>query len=503
MKNKVALPITVNPNITSYAYYALPQCIIQAPSRVGDIVAKVTIKDTVSDEWKEIGHWQRTQNTWSVIDDSRFGTDCNACLYHQAFEEDYIQIAIDLQRYSGPWGAVNLFLSNNEEDLLLGDNEYLCRFGSFVYDGVHWYVEGKEQKLHMTPYQTSSLELVLNRKGNLVEVYAGNRELQLLGRQELHGLADEPLYIGIQVRHEDNTFYSWFFSNFISLSCDANCIHRRLDYTALSKHWDFDLPNYFLDMNYYSMDEMLELGGMKFIKKCLEKNKYLELKVDQYYLSGREEYGSQHHLHQNLVYGYDDGNKTFMLIGYNNGGKLNKYRIGYKDMKKSLKRPCLDRVKVICYEQDGHGYPFEKEYVKKMLKGYLQSENASVDTEFLLPQDHRKYGLDIYDELMTEQGMQVFLSDRRVSYVLWEHKYYMKERIDYLTQKEIFNNEGRDLLLPEAEQLVDISFNLRNLVQKYQMRPEKTNVKLIQQGLLEMKEKEKSLLVKMMECWRG
>ena len=28
-------------------------------------------------------------------------------------------------------------------------------------------------------------------------------------------------------------------------------------------------------------------------------------------------------------------------------------------------------------------------------------------------------------------------------------------------------------------------------------------VKLIQQGLLEMKEKEKSLLVKMMECWRG
>lgn len=68
------------------------------------------------------------------------------------------------------------------------------------------------------------------------------------------------------------------------------------------------------------------------------KGHYIELKIDQYYLSGHKEYHVRHHLHQNLIYGYDDHLHTFLTLGYSNSGKIKKHTIQYMEMKRDLKR---------------------------------------------------------------------------------------------------------------------------------------------------------------------
>lgn len=500
---KKELPISITPSITSYAYYALPLSIIEAEDKIGQIVATFDIIGAKENDWHEIGDWGCEGNRWFVTDNSAYGQECNACLYRSiSGEDDYVHILVNSQRYSGPWGAINLFLTDDKENVLLGDNEYLCRFGSFVYDGIHMYARGKEKKIKEPDIGRGTFELVLHKSGQFVEVYAGQKALKMLGRTELPMSGDKELYIGIQVKHENNTFYPWFYSNFIALSCDVNCTHRRLDYLTLSKHWEFYAAEYFLDINSFRAEEILDLGGVKYIKKCINRQKYCELKIDQYYLKGREEYGEEHHLHQNLIYGYDDRQKCFLLIGYQNDGKIAKFLLSYKNFEKSIRHYAEENVKTLHYAEDGHSYLFQPLYVRKMLQEYLNSLNSSISTEFILPQDDRKYGLAIYDGLMSEQGIKVLLSDRRVSYLLWEHKYHMKGRIDYLTAQGIFSKEERESLQKDMTEILDITFNLRNMIQKYQMRPEKTDTELLKKWLSDIKKKEQHLLEKLLKLWR-
>ena len=268
---KKELCVTTKPWITSYSYYALPQCIIQAEDKIGKIVATFQIAESASNDWSKIGNWKQERSQWYLLDETAFGLDCNACLYREVSrEKDFIHIKIEKQRYSGPWGAVNLFLTDNKEDILLGDNEYLCRFGSFVYDGLHLYKEGKEQKIQ-TAYNGKfpcsfsfdvdiPYELVLSRRGNVAEVYGGTDKLDLLSRTDLPVAQEEKWYIGIQVKHENNTFYPWFYSNFIALSLNegkkvtiddtAKITEFCNKFSGLTYQFDYEKSNHEADLSH-------------------------------------------------------------------------------------------------------------------------------------------------------------------------------------------------------------------------------------------------------------
>lgn len=57
------------------------------------------------------------------------------------------QTKVNFQQESEPWAAVNVFLTDDEENVLLGDNEYICRFGNFIHDGVSLYYSGKKEQM--------------------------------------------------------------------------------------------------------------------------------------------------------------------------------------------------------------------------------------------------------------------------------------------------------------------------------------------------------------------
>ena len=72
-----------------------------------------------------------------------------------------------------------------------------------------------------------------------------------------------------------------------------------------------------------------------------------------------------HHLHQNLLYGYDDKKKIFMAAGYENSGKLHTYTVSYSDMMAILKQNINLVIKVITYHQGFRFYRFVPEYIQE------------------------------------------------------------------------------------------------------------------------------------------
>lgn len=501
---KKNLDINVGDVITSYSYYAYPQCIMTAKSRVGNKISEFVILDTLKDNWSTRGNIRKNEKgLWEVISEDFYLRECNGCIYRELEQEDFVSISVNYQQYTQAWAAVNLFITDREEDILTGDNEYLCRFGNFICEGISLCVRGEwrniAKKKVKPPYQ-----LVLSRKGDQIEVYAGEKRAVRCALENISFSLHKKLFVGVQVKHMDNSYYPWFYSNFIQLSCDVNDSDRRLEYHyGLSKYWDCNIYHYFLDINNYSIDEFCELGGLKFLKKCINQEKYVELKVDQYYISERDEYHAFHHWHQCLVFGYDDHVKALSLVGYNRNGKLICTKIRYSDFLHSIKSDASGTVKVMRYSEDRYWYLFQETYVKRMIQEYVEGINSSEPFQNVTPRTKRIYGLQIYDELASKKGIQVLIADRRIAHVLWEHKRCMEQRIAYMTEQNIFSVVMGKYLMEQMCKIKKKVFDLKNILLKYQICPEKTDSFLIQRYLVEIRDSEKRCLEQMLDQWQG
>lgn len=486
------LSITTEPWVRTYSYYALPMCVIMADDRMGKRIAEIEIRDSDGDDWKSIYMDKGDGNNWYYESKNDYNRDCNGCIYRPLVNyEGYIRVKVKFQQQSEPWAAVNLFVTDDEESILLGDERYLCRFGNFIYDGVNLYFSGKKYNRNRR-FLKERDELVLSVSNGKMEAFIGDRQLVKLGGNEF--ASGKQLYIGVQIRHEDNSFYPWFFSNFIQINSDINCIHRRLDYYSFYKDEEYDLVNYFLDRNRFEVKELIQLKGIHYLKRMILDNRYIELKIDQYYLYGREEYHMRHYLHQNLIYGFDDQLHVFMVIGYDNYGKIKKYKIRYSDLKSSMKRYPEVQVKILTYRQGIHFYRFFPSYVKGIFEDYLAGRNSEEKVQSFLPVEERTYGINIYEELKTDKGLDILVSDRRVSYLLYEHKQIMEKRIAYMREMGIVN-EG---LFAKTESkirfLIKESFNLLNVAQKYCIRPSRRRDEKLRQMLDAIKENERELI---------
>ena len=493
LKNTIILPVNPNPILSSFSYYAFLQSIISAEERVGNVFARFRIIGSPYSDWSIGGNVAKVnENVFCGETQDEFRRDCNGYIIREMRESDFIDIQVDFQQYTNPWAAVNVFVSDDPDHVLLGDEAYLYRFGHFAYTGVVLYQSGKKITVPAERYD-EPYRLVIKREGSSLELYSGVAEIKRKAVCEVYFYA-KPLYLGVQVKHGQNSYYPWLFSNFIQLGCDVDNPDRRLDHVfGISKHWENSDITYFLDKNRFTGEEIAYLGGIKYLLYCLHQGKYIETKIDQYYIKEREEFWNTHHYHQNLIYGADEKKKICFLLGYDRRGKVQEMEISFSDLEKSLKRRGDIIYKTIQYEQDGHFYHFSPDYFREMLYEYLHSVDSCFYYRNIETRDPRRYGLSIYEELKSEKGVQILIADRRVAHVLWEHKQIMCERIRFLISEK-YLPDGSENLYEVMQEIQSMVFDLKNILLKYQMRPERANVQVIQERLSEIQKKEAECL---------
>lgn len=493
LKKTVILPVNPTPIVTSFSYYAFLQSIISAEERVGKVFSRFRVIGSPYSDWSIGGNVAKVdENAFCGETQDEFRRDCDGYIIREMRESDYIDIQVDFQQYTNPWAAVNVFISDDPDYVLMSDEAYLYRFGHFAYTGISLYRSGKKIIVPVERYQ-KPYRLVMKREGTLLEFFSGEEEIKRKAACEL-GCHTKPLYLGVQVKHGQNSYYPWLFSNFIQLGCNVDNPDRRLDYVfGISKHWENSDITYFLDKNRFTGEEISHMGGIKYLLYCLKQGKYIEAKIDQYYIKEREEFWNTHHYHQNLIYGADEKKKLCFLLGYDQNGKIKEMEVSFSDLEKSLKRRGDIKYKTIQYEQDGHFYQFSPEYFREMLHQYLYSVDSCFYYRNTEARDPRRYGLSIYEELRSEKGVQVLIADRRVAHVLWEHKQIMCKRICFLISGK-YLPDGSEYLYEGMQEIGRMVFDLKNILLKYQLRPERANVKTIQERLSEIQKKEGSCL---------
>lgn len=309
MKRKKILPVTTDVPVYTYTYYGYPHSIIAAEEHAGDYVAKLEIMEYEKYEWEEQFEHLDTRTDGNCIkfySKHPYKEKLHGVMSRTLGIVDAIRVRIHYQQYAHPWGAVNLFIDDKgREDLILGDDAYFCRLGYFNREGVYFRYNNVPQKLAWNK-KSFPVDLMLCRDHEIIEAYLyDGQEPFLLWQKELPELKAKTWKIGVQVRGNENTYYHWLFRNFIQISCDIHNEDRPIDFFyGVEKDWDFHWINYFLNYNEIPLDLIYCYGVLSFIRACIDQGKYIELRLDQYYIRDRDEYHRHHFSHQNLLYGW-------------------------------------------------------------------------------------------------------------------------------------------------------------------------------------------------------
>ncbi|MEK4007728.1 hypothetical protein [Paenibacillus sp. FSL H3-0333] len=263
--------------------------------------------------------------------------------------------------------------------------------------------------------------------------------------------------------------YPWFYSNYIQLAFNRDmnapvpfCFYM-YDYAIVP--W---LTTYRLSREVYALTDK---PIVDFVKAALDKEYYVYLNLDEYFVPERFTYGKEHFSHDSLVYGYDSSTRSFHILGFNGKGMYVSSQITFQAFEASFRY--LDQMGNECnqivlyqYKEDGK-YDFNQKLVCESLEDYLYSRNTSERFSMVESPWERAYGMEIYDVLLKyfnnlSEGEAA--ADVRHVHILWEHKHCMKLRTEYMFDREIIRKPH---LVEQAVFLEGQALILKNNFLKY------------------------------------
>ena len=225
---------------------------------------------------------------------------------------------------------------------------------------------------------------------------------------------------------------------------------------------------------------------------------YLVIAFDEYYLEKREAYHKYHYKHYNLLYGYDDTERVYYLMGY---GKTNTpvvSKITY-DM---VNEKSIVAEKVTRYKYATNLVTLFKFDINSVITGLyelLHNIDSSKKHANLLIEEPVTYGIDNLKILATtEVGRADIRQDKRIAFCIKEHSMMMLERLNYLHKHHYLKDEDYEHLLVGCNQIIHISGILLSMVLMNMVKEE--NNTSIERRLLELYEIEKVFLTEFLDC---
>ncbi len=239
------------------------------------------------------------------------------------------------------------------------------------------------------------------------------------------------------------------------------------------------LDKYFLDikMNYassfwhfYDFDEdimgMLEISGISYsdivpggicniVRKMLMDSYYATIHLDEFYLTEKESFDRLHLVRENLVYGFDDAKKVFLVYGFGKREKMKTFEVSYDDFLLSFEKgrrfyfSGAGYLKMEwCYPvtrigiNDCGKFQLTEEYLLKKMQDFLYPKKSkTVNGEIQI------YGSNVYqwiiEELQGITGKETI--DYRTFHLLYEHKRNIYRCLKKLCFDELSENMKKNV----------------------------------------------------------
>ncbi len=208
------------------------------------------------------------------------------------------------------------------------------------------------------------------------------------------------------------------------------------------------------------LEQIMDLKGISYLeitsdildytKEKLEQGLYVNIHLDEFYLSEKDCFDTRHYVHENLIYGFSDREKVFYAFGFARKQKVQTFIIPYEEYLMAYEKGKLFLFcgakylteeypwpVMLCLLKESSPYSFEVHDFLVKIKEFLNPPDQEMVAE-----DLHMYGTDIYERILSElrgEEEQVVV-DFRVFQLLYEQKQCIKRRLEFLQEKYHLEN---------------------------------------------------------------
>lgn len=211
-------------------------------------------------------------------------------------------------------------------------------------------------------------------------------------------------------------------------------------------------------------------GLHNYAERMLEKEHYLFMYVDRFYISKYEGYQKRHELHEIVIYGFDEKRRIYYCADNIGDGRFGTYECSYDEFKEAY-----DALHELPIHQNVHllklgrwwaksDEPIRIERIVTLLDDYV---NSIYTQNALEPFTSMKYGFNIHYDVLhdLEKAHEEKDMDIRAICTLYEHKQLMAMRFKYLYEQD--GKEVYKMLAEFFEGLEKEYYLIRNGVTRY------------------------------------
>ncbi len=435
------LPITIDTNLRAYTYDSYLEAIISNRYRTGEVISAIKVEDNRSDWWEWIAEKVSIENRNDgryILKSKKYSDKMNGLIYRKLEEQDYILLSVLYQQYTHPWGNIGLVIF--EGSRMSVATNFLYQFASFNKTGVFAKdIQGNQYNHDIKLRKHEAL--LLRREGKRIFFEIKDTETnknRTLHEFSLDDYLNNNLMIGINISLYENVYYNWLFQNHVQLKYNKNHREVMLEYdTTVQRNWNYYTINYFVEF-FNEKKGVLRTLGIKlkdYIRKKLDNDYYVEMYLDSYDLINTAKHQRNHFYHQSLIYGYSNKKRRFYVIAISNGKPI-KSQISYDD---------IDRYDIILddetllvsqkYDPEMTVYNFSIDVFIESLKRYLCGETV-INTRVIYPGDEYYYGIEVYKIFNRADGLNHLMNDKRIAYLICEHKKCMCQRLEFIAARE-------------------------------------------------------------------
>ena len=240
----------------------------------------------------------------------------------------------------------------------------------------------------------------------------------------------------------------------------------------------------------------------KVIKNLLNEGYYVHFYgADDYYLEGKSWYRQRHFVHDGLICGYDENDKTYEIFAYDANWVYTRFRVKQSSVVKAIHRAAADTgeyggligiraSKWPAYFHVSDAVALLKEYGNADLQKYPPEGEGLV--EGIAVQEYLKW----YLERIRDGQIPYERIDKRIFRLLWEHKKCVLECLRNIEQTLGMGCIPRENVLPSAAygEIVQQADLIRMIYARYSIKREDKLLDFINGKLMYLKDREQSIL---------
>lgn|GEM_PF-2602196 len=276
----------------------------------------------------------------------------------------------------------------------------------------------------------------------------------------------------IAILRQHPSYNDWLYLNYIQLQADFNQGVFWIDfYQPLSRlHYPLMEREALRKATFFANS----MSILSFICNSIDRQGYVYLYIDTYYISAYGNSGREHFPHDMLIYGYDAKSRVMYIADFFRGAYA-LTEASFEEVERAFHSPHISTYPEFVDIQLLRVLPeekmvFDRSYCVQLMRDYVEATNSSHRLALIeAPRDEKTFyfGSAVYTPLMAHmESISPAYEVLRALHVLADHKKLMYERAAFFLNTGILTGSSHGALLAQLEAIKDEALTIRNVYLK-------------------------------------